>query len=213
VNKIVKKSVYFTIPLVFFVLSGALYFSFLNKGDAVIWFNNHHSAFGDVFFKYATYLGDGKFTAAIAVGLLLYRPYWFIQFLTAVLSNAVVVYILKREIFNFDRPLRVLSNITPTAVEDVHIHEIYSFPSGHTNSTFLLGIVMTLLLKDKKWGIFFFFIAMATAISRMYLFQHFFMDVYVGGLIGVLISILTFYWVDKSNLKNKGRLQQGLIKF
>ena len=128
-----------------------------------------------------------------------------------VLLNAIVTYILKREIFNFDRPLRALAHINPLAVDGVEIHEIYSFPSGHTNSIFVLGTIMTLLLKNKRWGIFFFGLAMATTISRMYLFQHFFVDVYVGGLIGILLSLLTFYWINKTNLKNKPRLQKSLI--
>ena len=210
-GNILKKSVYFTIPLLFFVLFGAIYLSFFNKGDLVIWLNDHHTSFGDVFFKIATYIGDGSFAAIIAVLILLYRPYWFVQFLTAVLSNAIVIYILKREIFNFDRPLRALAHIKPCVVEGVEIHEIYSFPSGHTNSMFVLGLVMTLLLKNKKWGIFFFGLSMATAVSRMYLFQHFFMDVYAGGLIGVVISLFTFYWIDKSNLKNNPRLQKNVF--
>lgn len=212
-NKILKKSVFFIIPVVVFTLFGIFYFSLLNKGDAVIWLNEQHSPFGDIFFKLATFLGDGIFTALVIIALLLYRPYWFIQLLTAVLSNAVVIYILKRHVFNFNRPLRVLSDIKPNLVEGVKIHEIYSFPSGHTNSAFVLGLVLTLLVKDKKWGIFFFLIALSTAISRMYLFQHFFMDVYAGALVGVIISLLTFYWIDKSNLKNRERLQKSLIKF
>jgi membrane-associated phospholipid phosphatase len=213
VNKILKKSVFFIIPVVVFTLFGIFYFSLLNKGDAVIWLNEQHSPFGDIFFKLATFLGDGIFTALVIIALLLYRPYWFIQLLTAVLSNAVVIYILKRHVFNFNRPLRVLSDIKPNLVEGVKIHEIYSFPSGHTNSAFVLGLVLTLLVKDKKWGIFFFLIALSTAISRMYLFQHFFMDVYAGALIGVFISLLTFYWIDKSDLKNRYRLQKSFIKF
>lgn len=212
-NKILKKSVFFIIPVVVFTLFGIFYFSLLNKGDAVIWLNEQHSPFGDIFFKLATFLGDGIFTALVIIALLLYRPYWFIQLLTAVLSNAIVIYILKRHVFNFNRPLRVLSDIKPNLVEGVKIHEIYSFPSGHTNSAFVLGLVLTLLVKDKKWGIFFFLIALSTAFSRMYLFQHFFMDVYAGALVGVIISLLTFYWIDKSNLKNRERLQKSLIKF
>ena len=210
-KNILKKSIYFIIPLGFFVVFGALYLNYFDKGDFVVWLNDHHTTFGDFFFRFATYIGDGNFTVVVAFALLLYRPYWFIQFLSAVLSNALVIYILKREVFNFDRPLRVLSHIEPVAVKSVEIHETYSFPSGHTNSIFVLGFIMTLLLKDKKWGAFFFFLTIATAISRMYLFQHFFMDVYAGGILGVLLSMLTFYWIDQTKLKNNKRLQKSLF--
>jgi len=207
-NKLLKKSIYFIIPMSVFILFGVFYFTCFQKGDAVIWFNNHHSEFRDVFFKYATYLGDGVFIGIIILLFLMFKPYWFVQLLTATLANTLVIYVLKREVFNYDRPLRVLSHIKPVAIDGVEIHEIYSFPSGHTDTAFLLAFVLTLLLVNKKWGIVLFFLALSAAVSRMYLFQHFFMDVYVGALIGVFVSMITFYLIDKLSLKNKKRLNQ-----
>lgn len=211
--KIVKKSIYFTIPLILFALLGIVYFSFLNKGDAVIWLNNKHSPFWDMYFKAATFIGDGAFIAIVCISLLILRPYWFIQLLTAILSNTIVIYILKREIFNFYRPSKILLNIEPVLVEGIRIHEKYSFPSGHTNSMFVLGIILTLLIPNKKWGFFFFFLAFSTAISRMYLFQHFFMDVYAGGLTGFLISLITFHLFDKTKLKDNHKLHSPIWRF
>ncbi len=207
-NNLLKKSIYFIIPLLLFVVVGIFYFIYFQKGDAVIWFNNHHTRFGDFFFKNATYLGDGVFIGVVILLLLVIRPYWFVQLLTATLANTLVVYVLKRNIFNYDRPLRVLSYIDPVQIEGVRIHEIYSFPSGHTDTAFLLAFVLTLLVSNKKWGIVLFFLALSTAVSRMYLFQHFFMDIYAGALIGVFVSLIIFYLIDKTSLKNKKRLNQ-----
>lgn len=40
-----------------------------------------------------------------------------------------------------------------------------------------------------------FVLALLAAYSRIYLSQHFFADVYAGSLIGVLTTILVYYWL------------------
>ena len=88
-----------------------------------------------------------------------------------------------------------------------------SFPSGHTAGAFGLFFMLSLLLHDKRWSALFFIIALLVGISRVYLLEHFFRDVYAGSMVGVGISTifyLTFvrsgfynslHWKDKALLK------------
>jgi membrane-associated phospholipid phosphatase len=67
-----------------------------------------------------------------------------------------------------------------------------SFPSGHTCTAFCLFCFLAFILTPRyKWlGLVFFILAMAVGYSRIYLAAHFFLDVYVGSIIGVIFTIL-----------------------
>lgn len=70
----------------------------------------------------------------------------------------------------------------------------YSFPSGHSSSSF--ASATTLFLFNKKIGIPALFLASIIAFSRMYLFVHFPTDVLVGIIWGVSSSLIAF-WIYK----------------
>ena len=64
----------------------------------------------------------------------------------------------------------------------------YSFPSGHSMSSFAGATV--LYYANKKWGVVAFILAILIAFSRMYLFVHYPSDVLVGGTIGIILGML-----------------------
>lgn len=66
----------------------------------------------------------------------------------------------------------------------------YSFPSGHTMSSFASAAV--LFRQSRRLGIFSFALAALIGFSRLYLFVHFPSDVLSGALLGVLIGFLVF---------------------
>jgi membrane-associated phospholipid phosphatase len=77
-------------------------------------------------------------------------------------------------------------------VPDVHVNKAAtSFPSGHTISAFTLFFVLSQLAQyslRSTWGLAFAFCAIATAVSRVFLVQHFLADVVAGGVIGILFG-------------------------
>ncbi len=68
----------------------------------------------------------------------------------------------------------------------------FSFPSGH--STIAFAAATTLSFFNKKRRFIYFTIASLIAYSRLYLGVHYFFDVLVGGIVGMIISkiILNF---------------------
>ena len=77
-----------------------------------------------------------------------------------------------------------------------------SFPSGHTMAAFALFSFLTLCFPRKTWlSIVCFAAAMLVGVSRMYLVQHFFTDVYSGAVIGISLGILAYLGLNKTEQK------------
>ncbi len=69
----------------------------------------------------------------------------------------------------------------------------YSFPSGHTLSSFISALVI--FDADKRWGIVALAVAAVMAFSRMYLFVHFPTDIFGGIVLAIVIwlSVRTLF--------------------
>lgn len=71
----------------------------------------------------------------------------------------------------------------------------YSFPSGHTYSSFACAV--SILFHNKKWGIAALGLAALIAFSRMYLFVHFPSDILGGIVLGILTAWLAHVLTPK----------------
>ena len=177
-----------------------LCFAFIGNTDFSICINQFHIPTLDVFFKYITYLGDGVTALLIALILLIFRlDYGLISVIGFTLS-AMTTQILKRFVFEeVQRPFLVFKEQIDMGqwhlIDGVEMHQLYSFPSGHTTSIFSICILLSLILNQKKYNYFFFLIAFLVGVSRVYLSQHFLIDVFVGSLIGSTITIFTFLFL------------------
>lgn len=67
--------------------------------------------------------------------------------------------------------------------------EDFSFPSGHTMTSFAAATV--LLLNNKRWGIYGLTLASVIAFSRLYLFVHYPSDIVGGMIIGIAIALVS----------------------
>ena len=86
-----------------------------------------------------------------------------------------------------------------------------SFPSGHTVTAFSLAVLFSYWSKNKALGPLFLLIAILVGYSRMYLSEHFFEDVTAGSVIGFVITIAWFYWLDNKGFINQPKWQKGLL--
>jgi membrane-associated phospholipid phosphatase len=131
------------------------------------------------------------------------------------ITTGIFVQILKRAVFyNIDRPVEYFKGgFELYLVEGVKIYNKFSFPSGHAATTFGFFICIAFISDNKLVKFLCLLLACLVGYSRIYLSQHFLIDVYFGSLIGVAGGII-FYnivylrkskWRDFSilNLKKK----------
>ena len=64
----------------------------------------------------------------------------------------------------------------------------YSFPSGHTLSSFVAATII--MHHDKRLGIAAYVFASIIAFSRLYLYVHFPTDILAGALLGIIIGLI-----------------------
>lgn len=176
---------------------------FFPKENMSLWLNSMHNAFLDSFFFYFTYLGDGLVFIPVFL-LLLWRNYVLSAFFAVfvALEAVIVQLVLKKGIFAYlNRPSAVINNFDQLhQVPGVELHQLHTFPSGHTQSAFLVAFFLVLLFQNYKYlQIIIPIIAVFVGISRVYLLQHFFVDIWFGALIGFGLPLLTIYLLQKNN--------------
>lgn len=192
---VLQRNRYFVLPYaVALIVVGVLQLLYTQE-QLMQWVNVRNAPLADVFFTYATYLGDGAFFVIICAVLLLYN--WrvgLMAFASFALSSLTSLF-LKQIIFPERlRPLKFFEHSTYQyhIIKGLDIYSYNSFPSGHTISAFAVFILLAFLDARKGRGWLFFGLAALTAYSRVYLFQHFVEDVFVGSLVGTSASILIY---------------------
>ncbi len=158
--------------------------------------NSIHTLYLDTFFQNYTLLGDGVFSIAIFLILLLAeRGALAMQVITAYLFSGILSQILKRA-FHAPRPHAIISNAEyPWFVEGLTNTGMTSFPSGHTTSVFALATILALNTTDKRFSLIYLVTAIITGYSRIYLGQHFLADVTAGALIGTFSGLLVYWYL------------------
>lgn len=117
--------------------------------------------------------------------------------LGVILGNFVVKNIVRR-----DRPcwINEIGDMLIANPQD------FSFPSGHTMSSFIAATI--LFYYDKRLGVPSFGVALLIAFSRMYLYVHFPTDIIGGAMLGVGIAIMTVSLTNRYIFDRKKAVQQ-----
>ena len=182
------KQNYFLLAFFLYVLVGIILILFSQKGDYVLLLNNSHSHWADQFFKYGTHLGDGSLFFVLILGFLIWKRSSTWEVILVALVVLLTSYGLKQTIFNdWPRPTAYFSeDISWNYVEGVTVRTISTFPSGHTMAAFAIYFLLSMQVKQKWAQLLLFLPALIVAVSRVYLLQHFLIDVYFGAIIGVI---------------------------
>ncbi len=109
------------------------------------------------------------------------------SFIISTFSSAFLSNIIFKNLFMRARPLAL--NPPLNYLTD------FSFPSGH--ATLAFAAAYTLAHYDKKRAPYFYVLAVLVAFSRIYLGYHYVSDVLAGAVVGIGVSCLTLYLVDK----------------
>ncbi len=214
--KIIRANKYFLTSCLLFFIFGGILLSQIEKPDTIFFFSERRTAFSDLFFLYFTKVGEEFFY------LLFFIVFLFVKVRYAILIPLVGVIVsifssILKSYFKHDRPLMFLENLDLDGqINFVEGVELYtgqtSFPSGHTMSGFALyGIVAFIMSGKRIWGVLLFVIALLVGLSRIYLVQHFFQDVYVGAMIGVLIALVIYQLQNQIETDADHWLNQPLI--
>jgi membrane-associated phospholipid phosphatase len=200
---IVLKNSFFYILFAGYAFIGLFILLFLNKGDLVLLLNHNWTPFLDYFFRFTTYLGDGLVCVAACALILIFDRKNFLLMTVPLVISSLVVQLLKRQVFAYQRPFAVLPSSDYHFVTGVEIHSSYSFPSGHTTAAFVLYFMLSYLYaKTPLQQITLFIVAIVVAASRMYLFLHFFEDTYAGAWIAIIFCTFTILLVERTKQKD-----------
>ena len=163
--------------------------AFLGRIPVFLFLNRDLGTIADTVLLGLTYLAEGWMWIPylIIVGWFFKKDKAIIIYSFAV--STLLTQIPKLLLFpNITRP--IASGIAPNlmhTVKGVTMHQLSSFPSGHTATAFTIFLLTIYLFDRTKMILIGLLYAMLCGYSRIYLGQHFPMD--VGG--GIIVAIMT----------------------
>lgn len=200
-----------------FLIAGAYIIAQYEHGSEILYVNPLHNTFLNKTFLLITQFAEAPGIILVLL-IALYSAYGHgLLMLLNILLTTGVVQFLKHIVFhNQLRPAEFFKDSHDLIfVPGLEMARYNSFPSGHTAAAFAMFFTLSLFAKNKYWGLFFFALALLVGVSRVYLMQHFFRDVYVGSIIGIFVPAvlwLTFAqssWYHSLTWRNKSLLKQN----
>lgn len=213
-SKLSKKHRFLLITYFQFLALGILILSFHSNLEISLFVNKMNSPILDYFFKYWTLFG----TFTLIGPIILYQCFQKYRYalITSVstLIGFFLVQIAKRFIWIDSPRPKVFFDSMPDIhyVTDVHLHSAHSMPSGHTTGAFALFFALALISKRPVWQMLFLISALLVGYSRVYLSQHFAIDVLVGSVIGTVSALTSYYWFINSSMKGLDNSLRTLFK-
>lgn len=211
IKLLVAKNLFFFIPYLLFLIVGLFIILFTDREYVNIYLNRIHNNFYDSLFQFLTFLGNGIFVIAILIPfLILFKVKYALQCSFVYSISGLIAQIIKH-LTDLPRPLLYLHqkgtleslNLYIINTADVFLYN--SFPSGHSATAFSFSLLLSLIMKQKFFGSIFFLLALFIGFSRVYLLQHFFIDIYVGSIIGVLTTLIIYLIFDEWKKINGSR--------
>jgi membrane-associated phospholipid phosphatase len=169
----------------------------------------------EAFFSKFTHVADGLVPTVLALLLLIVRDVR--SFLMVGLScgmSAVIAQMLKRVFFaDAGRPSVHREALGAMDwVEGIDLHAMHSFPSGHSTAAFSMCLALAVVFGQRNWAVPFALLAALLAFSRVYLSQHFLVDITAGSAIGTLTAVAVAYWLYQSPFARKPWLTRRLFR-
>lgn len=165
-----------------------------------------HTRFWDAVIPVFTNLVDWLPYLCVVLQLF-YRAGWATFLASNLLLSTLIVQPIKH-IVHAPRPLTWFAENMPDVslplVEGVRMNHWLSFPSGHTTTFFVLFFSLSIILyaeniKGKNILSFLCFLcASFGAYTRIYLSQHFALDIFAGILIAVCSTLVLYFFLVKT---------------
>lgn len=159
---------------------------------------NAHSVPGYSLFFYAiTLLGSAYlWVAVLIIYLLIGRRKKIAVILIIVIMFGMIVNEDIKGIVGRIRPDNV-------ALGGYFSYHNYSFPSGHTQTAFLMATVLSAYIAW-RYRMALYLLAAAVGLSRLYLGLHYFTDAVAGSAVGILLGLMAIYGLRRLRLFDLG---------
>lgn len=212
--KLIKENRVFLLPYFLILVIILPFLLIYTKAEIHLFLNQFHTPIFDIAWKYITYLGDGLIIVIIGVLALLVSIRGSIFIVMSYLVSGLFAQILKRLLFpDVARPVKYFEGISDLhLIEGVKLYSYKSFPSGHATTAFAFFFILSMMVKNKLLKFLFLILAILVAYSRVYLSQHFVIDIIAGSFLGIIVSFLLYYWINPS-LSKKNWMDQSIVTF
>lgn len=168
--------------------------------------NNLHSPIMDKIMVFITTLGDtGLIWIIIGLALVISNKYRKVGFMVlgALLLGSILGEGIIKNIVQRDRPFINMDGIDML----INTPITYSFPSGHTTSSFAAAGVLAISFKNKS--VYVFVLAGLIAFSRLYLGVHFPTDIIAGIILGLSCSFISVF-IGRKILGNNAKAKKSV---
>ena len=202
-NKPVSSILPFLIPTTILALIIVLALSLVPKAQLHLQLCQPHTAYLDTIIPLVTNLVDWLPYVTIVL-LLFYRAGWATFLASNLLLSTLIVQPIKHIVYA-PRPLtwfaENMPDISLPLVEGVSMNHWLSFPSGHTTTFFVLFFTLSIIMCDENikgkniLSFICFLCATFGAYTRIYLSQHFALDIFAGILIAVVSTLILYYFL------------------
>lgn len=194
----------FVVATLFLLLTGLVVAILSDRFSLHIWLNARHTLFIDGLMSLLTHLASGW--AIVVFVIVLASINTRLSLVTAITGacSGLFVQVLKRLAFaDYMRPAYYLDSMPGlNLVENIELHQYFSFPSGHATTIFALMCCVSMLYAKYWFKILCVLFAACIAYTRIYLSMHFFEDVLAGALLGtvtaLLISVVVFRFIPNT---------------
>jgi membrane-associated phospholipid phosphatase len=210
IKQLIRSYRYFLVPYLVLIIFCGIILCICSKPEIHIWINRHNAPFLDFFFSKITFFGNGIFVIGLCVLLMFFRFRHTLLLFSTFIISGMLVQIIKRFVLpGMPRPNIYFKDLYDLHyVKGVEMLHSFSFPSGHTATAFTLCLSLAIITKNNLWRFLLFFTACLIGYSRIYLSQHFLVDTVAGSFIGVLVTLVYYYfhlkmkgeWLEKSVL-------------
>lgn len=193
----------FLVPTLVLALVLGTLLLFFPKGELHLLLCQPHTPFLDTIVPIFSDLVDWL-PYLIVFLLLFYSAGWATFLASNLLLSTLIVQPIKH-LVNAPRPLtwfaENMPDVTLPVVDGVKMNLWLSFPSGHTTTFFVLFFSISIILCAENirgkniLSLLCFLLATFGAYTRIYLSQHFALDVFAGILIASFTTILLYYFL------------------
>lgn len=175
-------------------LIGCGYYLFIDHGFLVWFMHEYQNPFLDGFFTFFTKGGTYYFLAGVSVIILIYKRRHGLIFISASLVLIVIAELSNHYIFSKTTNKVYFEGTEALKFNEViEVYDFNGFPSAYTMTAFLIATFLTLMMNRRVWSMAMIVYAFFVGTSRIYLQQHFLIDVIAGSLMGALIAIIFYF--------------------